>query len=386
MRLVASTRSQSRPRRSWSAHADGIYRSSTWEPVGAAFVDFGLFFFHNAHRLIGAGRGPYFYLPKLESRFEAQLWHDVFSWAEQELGIAHGTIRATCLIETFPAAFLMTEILYELREYSAGLNAGRGDYIFSVIKNHAADETIVLPDRDKITMTVPFMRSYTELLVRTCHERGAHAIGGMAALVPSSADPKATERALAKTHADKSREAGDGFDGSWVAHPGLVQVCTEVFDGALGEQPHQIGRRRGDVTVTAAQLNAISGVRGGVTPEGVRTNLRVSLAYLRAWLQGQGAVAVNHLMEDTATVEISRMQLWQWIRHGAKTTTGIEITRELVRQMLTSETVRAIADGNGADDWVVEIARDIVAHGCMDDDFPAFLTTYGYINYLVGCG
>ena len=368
--------------RGW--HLPELHIRVDGEPLGAAFVDFGLFFFHNAHRLIGAGRGPYFYLPKLESQFEARLWHDVFSWSEQKLDLPRGTIRATCLIETFPAAFQMTEILYELREYSAGLNAGRWDYIFSVIKNHAADESVVLPDRDKITMTVPFMRAYTELLVRTCHARGAHAIGGMAAFVPSAAYPTVTQRALAKTRADKSREAFDGFDGSWVAHPGLVQVCTEVFDRTLRERPHQIARRWDDLDVTAAELNAIPGVPGGVTLEGVRTNIRVSLAYLRAWLQGQGAVAVNHLMEDAATVEIARMQLWQWIRHRAKTTTGVEITRDLVARMLTNETVRAIADGNGSDDWVVETAREIVAHGCLDDEFPAFLTAYGYSNYLVG--
>ena len=224
----------------------------------------------------------------------------------------------------------MTEILYELREYSAGLNAGRWDYLFSVIKNHANDGTRLLPDRDQITMTVPFMRAYTELLVKTCHERGAHAIGGMAAFVPSSADPDATERALAKTRADKAREVEDGFDGSWVAHPGLVQACTEVFDSRLGERLNQIDHHRDDVAVGAAELDATARVPGEVTLHGLRTNIRVSIAYLRAWVQGRGAVAVNHLMEDAATVEISRMQIWQWIRHGARTTEGVAITRDLV--------------------------------------------------------
>lgn len=223
-------------------------------PIVAAFVDFGLYFFHNARELIERGRGPYFYLPKLESRHEAALWRDVFAHAEASLGIEPGTIRATCLLETFPAAFEMTEILYELREYSAGLNAGRWDYIFSFIKTHSDDPDRVLPNRDQVTMTVPFMRAYTELLVKTCHERGAHAIGGMAAFVPRAASPEATATALEKTRADKTREAGDGFDGSWLAHPGLVPTCTEVFDAVLGDRPNQLERQRPEVSVTAEQL------------------------------------------------------------------------------------------------------------------------------------
>ena len=302
------------------------------QPIPAAFVDFGLFFFHNAQTLISNGRGPYFYLPKLESHLEACLWHDVFAWSEEMLGIPHGTIRATCLIETLPAAFEMDEILYELREYSAGLNAGRWDYIFSFIKNFADDPSRVMPNRQTITMTVPFMRAYTELLVKTCHQRGAHAIGGMAAFVPSGADPEATSVALDRTRADKAREAGDGFDGSWVAHPGLVPTCTEVFSSVLVDRPHQIERRRGDVEVTAEQLITLGDMPHSVTLAGLRTNLRVPLAYLSAWVGGRGAVAINHLMEDAATVEISRMQIWQWIRHNAQMTAGISITRDLVRR------------------------------------------------------
>lgn len=354
------------------------------QSIAGAFVDFGLFFYHNALTLITNGRGPYFYLAKLQSHHEARLWRDVFAWSEEVLGIPHGTIRATCLVETFPAAFEMAEILYELREYSAGLNAGRWDFIFSVIKSFADDETKVLPDRDKITMTVPFMRAYTELLVRTCHERGAHAIGGMAAFVPSSASPEVTERALEKTRSDKTREAGDGFDGSWVAHPGLVGTCTEVFDGVLGDRPNQISRLRDDVRVGVADLTAIEGVPGGITLRGVRTNLRVSLAYLCSWVQGRGAVAIDNLMEDAATVEISRMQLWQWIRHGAKTTSGVRITRELVAALLAEEVEQMEQNAPESARWAVDAARDTLEQGCLDEEFPSYLTNYGYAHHLIG--
>jgi malate synthase len=354
------------------------------QAIPASFVDFGLFFYHNALTLISNGRGPYFYLPKLQSHTEARLWHDVFAWSEEMLGIPHGTIRATCLIETFPAAFEMSEILYELREYSAGLNAGRWDYIFSFLKSFADDETRVLPNRDKITMTVPFMRAYTELLVKTCHERGAHAIGGMAAFVPSSADPEATAVALEKTRADKSREAGDGFDGSWVAHPALVPVCTEVFEVTLGERPHQIERRRDDVTVTARELSDLGDMPRSITLAGVRTNLRVPLEYLAAWVGGRGAVAIDHLMEDAATVEISRMQLWQWIRHGASTTRGVKISRELVSGMLAEEVERMLEHTPDEERWQVEAAQDILEHGCLGEEFPSFVTGYGYSHYLAG--
>jgi malate synthase len=354
------------------------------QPIPAAFVDFGLFFFHNAQTLIRNGHGPYFYLPKMESHAEARLWHDVFAWSEEVLGIPHGTIRATCLIETLPAAFEMTEILYELREYSAGLNAGRWDYIFSFIKNFADDPSRVMPDRTTITMTVPFMRAYTELLVKTCHERGAHAIGGMAAFVPSGADPEATSVALERTRTDKAREAGDGFDGSWVAHPGLVPTCTEVFSSVLGDRANQIERRRDDLEVDADQLIALGDMPHSVTLAGVRTNLRVPLAYLSAWLGGRGAVAINHLMEDAATVEISRMQIWQWIRHSAPMTGGIPITRELVAAMLAEEVEQTLEDTEPDQRWQVTAARDILEHGCLGEDFPSFVTSYAYSHYLAG--
>ena len=354
------------------------------QPIPAAFVDFGLFFFHNAQTLINNGLGPYFYLPKMESYLEARLWHDVFAWSEEVLGIPRGTIRATCLIETLPAAFQMTEILYELHEYSAGLNAGRWDYIFSFIKNFADDESRVLPDRTSITMTVPFMRAYTELLVKTCHERGAHAIGGMAAFVPSGADPDATSVALERTQADKAREAGDGFDGSWVAHPALVPTCTEAFSSVLADRPHQIERRRDDVAVTAEQLIDLGDMPHSITVAGLRTNLRVPLAYLSAWVGGRGSVAINHLMEDAATVEISRMQIWQWIRHAARMTGGIPITRDLVAAMLAEEIEQTLEDTDPDQHWQVLAARDILEHGCLGEDYPAFVTSYGYSHYLAG--
>ena len=354
------------------------------QPIPAAFVDFGLFFFHNAQTLISNGQGPYFYLPKLESHLEARLWHDMFAWSEEVLGTPHGTIRATCLIETLPAAFEMTEILYELREYSAGLNAGRWDYIFSFIKNFADDPSRVLPNRDAITMTVPFMRAYTELLVKACHERGAPAIGGMAAFVPSGADPEATAVALERTRADKAREAGDGFDGSWVAHPALVPTCTEVFSSVLQNRPHQIERRRDDVEVTAGRLLELSDMPRMITLAGVRTNLRVPLAYLSAWVGGRGAVAINHLMEDAATVEISRMQIWQWIRHSARMTGGVLITRDLVAAMLAEEVEQALENTDPDERWQVTAARDILERGCLSEDFPTFVTSYGYSHYLSG--
>ena len=354
------------------------------QPIPAAFVDFALFFFHNAQTLIDNGQGPYFYLPKLESHLEARLWHDVFAWSEEALGIPHGTIRATCLVETLPAAFEMTEILYELREYSAGLNAGRWDYIFSFIKNFADDPSRVLPNREMITMTVPFMRAYTDLLVKTCHERGAHAIGGMAAFVPSGADPDATSVALERTRADKAREASDGFDGSWVAHPALVATCTEVFTSVLEERPHQIERRRDEVAVTVEQLIELGDLPRTITLAGVRTNLRVPLAYLSAWIGGRGAVAINHLMEDAATVEISRMQIWQWIRHSARMTGGMAVTRDLVAAMLTEEVELALEETDPEQSWQVAAARDILEHGCLDAEFPSFVTSYGYSHYLSG--
>ncbi|MFI1765107.1 malate synthase A [Streptomyces sp. NPDC020800] len=341
-------------------------------PVPAALVDFGLYFFHCAQRQIDAGRGPYFYLPKLENRYEARLWNDVFVTAQELLGIPHGTIRATVLIETITAAFEMEEILYELREHSSGLNAGRWDYLFSLIKTFGHRTDFLLPDRAKVTMTAPFMRAYTELLVRTCHRRGAHAIGGMAAHVPGG-DPAAREAALAKVRLDKEREAEDGFDGSWVAHPGLVPVCREVFDGVLGERPHQIDRTRGDVEVTAADLLSVRRISGPPTPEGVRTNIAVALRYFAAWLRGQGAVALYGLMEDAATAEIARVQIWQWLRHRV-------IDRETVLRLLDDE----IAALGAEYPWApVDEVRALLERTALAGELPLFFTPDAYTAHLV---
>jgi malate synthase len=285
------------------------------EPASASLFDFGLHMARNAREQLERGSGPYFYLPKLESHLEARLWADAFAIAEEALDLPPGTIRCTVLIETILAAFEMEEILYELRDWGCALNAGRWDYIFSAIKKFRARDW-VLPDRVQVTMTVPFMRAYTELLVRSCHRRGAHAIGGMAAFIPSRKDPEVNETALAKVREDKERESGDGFDGSWVAHPDLVPVCTDVFDGALGERPNQLDRLREDVTPDEAALLAIPETPGEVTDAGLRTNVSVGVRYLDSWLHGVGAAAIDNLMEDAATAEISRSQVWQWVRHG----------------------------------------------------------------------
>ena len=367
--------------RGW--HLDEKHLTLDGRPVPGAFVDFGLYFFHNAETLIAAGAGPYFYLPKMESHLEARLWNDVFSYAEDRLEIPYGTIRATCLIETTPAAFEMEEILYELRDHSAGLNAGRWDYIFSMIKNFADDEDHLLPDRSQVTMTSPFMAAYAELLVKTCHARGAHAIGGMAAFVPSKANPDATAAALEKTTADKSREVGAGFDGSWVAHPGLVSTCIEAFTAVLGDRPNQLERQRDDVSVSADQLTDVSSTPGAVTMEGLRTNIRVSLTYLAAWIGGSGAVAIDNLMEDAATVEISRMQIWQWLRHRASTEDGSEITDELVSTIMTEELDRLAAGADERGHALLNGARDVFASTCLTRDWPQFFTNYAYDHYLV---
>ncbi|HEY4217724.1 MAG TPA: malate synthase A [Gemmatimonadaceae bacterium] len=284
-------------------------------PMSASLFDFGLYFFHNAKELLARGTGPYFYLPKTESHLEARLWNDVFTFSQKALGIPHGTIRATVLIETIYGAFEMDEILYELRDHAAGLNAGRWDYLFSLIKAFRDRPDCVLPDRAQLTMTVPFMRAYTELLVRTCHRRGAHAIGGMAAFIPSRKDAAVNASAMEKVGADKTREANDGFDGTWVAHPDLVPVATQIFDRTLGDKPHQKHRLREDVHVEAKQLTDLTVPGGRVTRAGIDTNVDVALQYIEAWLRGQGAVALHNLMEDAATAEISRSQLWQWIRN-----------------------------------------------------------------------
>jgi malate synthase len=296
--------------RGWHLHERHVQVDG--QPVSASLFDFGLACFHNAGELLERGSGPYYYLPKLESHLEARLWNDVFAFAEDELELPDAAIRATVLIETILAAFEMDEILWELRERSVGLNAGRWDYIFSVIKKLGA----VLPDRAQVTMTVPFMRAYTDLLVATCHKRGAHAIGGMAAFIPSRRDPQVNEVALAKVREDKVRESSDGFDGTWVAHPDLVPVATEVFDGVLGARPNQVERLRDDVDVSAEQLLDFDVPDGEVTEDGLRANVSVGVRYLDAWLSGVGAAAIDNLMEDVATAEISRAQVWSWVDAG----------------------------------------------------------------------
>jgi malate synthase len=286
------------------------------EPISASLFDFGLYLLRNGHELLERGSGPYFYLAKLQGHREARLWNDVFLWAQDVVGVPRGSIRATVLIETIWAAFEMDEILYELREHAAGLNAGRWDYIFSLIKTFADRPEMVLPDRAQVTMGVPFMRAYAQLLVRTCHRRGAHAIGGMSAFIPNRRQPEVTEQALAKVREDKEREARDGFDGTWVAHPDLVPLAREIFDRVLGDQPHQKDRLREDVSVTAQQLVDVDIPGGQISAAGLATNVSVGIRYIAAWLAGSGAAALDNLMEDAATAEISRSQVWQWVRHG----------------------------------------------------------------------
>ncbi|MGM7774529.1 malate synthase A [Arthrobacter sp. KNU-44] len=349
------------------------------KPVAGGVVDFGLFFFHNARRLLAQGKGPYFYLPKIENRLEARLWNDIFIQAQDLLGIPQGTIRATVLIETITAAFEMEEILYELRDHASGLNAGRWDYIFSVIKNfRTRGPRFVLPDRAQVSMTQPFMRSYTEQLVRACHRRGAMAIGGMAAAVPNRKDEAANTAAFEKVRADKTREAGDGFDGSWVAHPDLVPVCREVFDGVLGDRPNQLDRSREDVTPDDRALIDVASTEGTITETGIRNNIEVGIRYIESWLRGNGAVAIHNLMEDAATAEISRSQLWQWIYSHAITDTGELITREWVNDLLDEEFARL----ERFDDDRFNDARDVFEEVTLSIEFPAFLTLPAYDRYL----
>jgi malate synthase len=357
--------------RGW--HLDEPHVLVDGAPAIGALVDFGLHFFHNARELIGRGSGPYFYLPKMESHLEARLWNDVFSHAQAQLGIPEGTVRATVLIETITAAVEMEEILFELRSHASGLNAGRWDYLFSIIKNFRdAGPTFVLPDRNSVTMTAPFMRAYTELLVHTCHKRGAFAIGGMAAFIPSRRDPAVNEVALAKVRADKEREAADGFDGSWVAHPDLVPICRDVFGRVLGDRPNQLDRVRDDVSVTADQLLDIVSTPGKVTESGLRSNVSVAVQYLTAWLGGNGAVAIFNLMEDAATSEIARSQVWQWIHNGVVLDTGERVTPELVRQILDEETAKLDADFFNPE--LLAAARKVFERVALSDDYVDFLT------------
>ncbi|MDQ2728857.1 MAG: malate synthase A [Actinomycetota bacterium] len=346
------------------------------EPISASLFDFGLYVFHNGRECLERGFGPYFYLAKLESHLEARLWNDVMTGAEEELGLEHGSIRATVLIETITAAFEMDEILYELRDHVTGLNAGRWDYIFSVAKRFAQDPAFVLPDRSLVTMTSPFMRAYSELLVKTCHRRGAHAIGGMAAFIPNRRKPDVTESALAKVTEDKQREAGDGFDGTWVAHPDLVATAGAEFDAVLGDAPNQLDRQRPEVNVGPARLLEVSCPPGGITAAGLHTNISVGLRYLTAWLSGTGAAAIDDLMEDAATAEISRAQVWQWVHHQRTLADDTPVTPESVRAGLDAE-VDALAEA-GYDADLVAQARSVFEKVALADDFPTFLTLPAY--------
>ena len=349
------------------------------KPMSGSLVDFGLHAFHNAEELIARGSGPYFYLPKIENHLEARLWNEVFVMAQQLLVIPQGTIRATVLIETITAAYEMEEILFELREHSAGLNAGRWDYLFSMIKAfRLRGEAFVLPDRSQLTMTAPFMRAYTEQLVRACHRRGAHAIGGMAAFVPSAKDPEATERALSAVANDKSREAGDGFDGSWVAHPGLVSTCREAFDAVLGERPNQLDRSREDVTVDGAALIDLSTTPGDITEGGLRSNIEIGIRYMEAWLRGHGAVAIHSLMEDAATAEISRSQVWQWIYNESATSDGRTITRERCFGIVDELDRGFEREPGNRFREAISLFREIA----LEETYPAFLTLAGTERYL----
>ncbi|MEN8655988.1 malate synthase A [Streptomyces sp. 21So2-11] len=365
--------------RGW--HLDERHLQADGRPVPGALVDFGLYFFHNAKRLIELGKGPYFYLPKTESHLEARLWNEIFVFAQDYVGIPQGTVRATVLIETITAAYEMEEILYELRDHAAGLNAGRWDYLFSIVKNFRdGGAKFVLPDRNAVTMTAPFMRAYTELLVRTCHKRGAHAIGGMAAFIPSRRDAEVNKVAFEKVKADKDREAADGFDGSWVAHPDLVPIAMASFDAVLGEKPNQKDRLREDVSVTAGELIAIDSLHASPTYQGLVGAVQVGIRYIEAWLRGMGAVAIFNLMEDAATAEISRSQIWQWINAGVIFEDGQKATPELARKV-AAEDLAAIRKEIGEEAFTAgkwQQAHDLLLTVSLDEDYVDFLTLPAY--------
>jgi malate synthase len=348
------------------------------EPISASLFDFGLYFFHNARERLDRGTGPYFYLAKMQSHLEARLWNDVFLFAQDALGIPRGSVRATVLIETLPAAFEMEEILHELAEHSSGLNAGRWDYLFSMIKTLSRRRDLVLPDRAQVTMTVPFMRAYTELLIKTCHRRGAHAMGGMAAFIPSRKDAEVNKAALDKVRDDKVRESGDGFDGTWVAHPDLVPVAHEVFEKALAGRANQKERLREEVSVTAGMLVDARVPGGTVTEAGVRSNVNVGLQYLNSWLSGNGAAAIFNLMEDVATAEISRSQLWQWTHNAARLADGRAVTPALYEAIRAEELAKLGGPSVGRLREAAEILDGLVG----GEEFVEFLTfpAYGYLE------
>src|SRR6266550_2154498 len=364
--------------RGW--HLDEKHVLVDGKRVSGSLFDFALYLFHCAQRQLDKGRGPYFYLAKMESHREARLWNDAFNLAQDFLGIPRGTIRATVLIETIPAAFEMEEILYELRGHSAGLNAGRWDYLFSIIKKfRSRGREFVLPERNSVTMTAPFMRAYTELLVKTCHRRGAHAMGGMAAFIPSRRDPEVNAKALAKVREDKTRESGDGFDGSWVAHPDLVPLCKEIFDGVLGTNPNQISKQREEVRVTAAQLLDVKDTPGRITEVGLRNDISVGIQYLASWLRGTGAVAINNLMEDAATAEISRSQIWQWIHNDVPLDDGMVVKRDLVERLIDEELSKIRATtGESFDAERYGQAVALFTEVALADNFADFLTIPAY--------
>jgi malate synthase len=364
--------------RGW--HLDELHVRADERPVAAAFFDAGVFLAGSAAALLERGRGPYLYLPKLESHLEARLWNRVLAFAEERLGLPHASVRVTVLIETLPAAFEMDRILFELRDRICALNAGRWDYIFSAIKCFRERADMILADRAEVTMTVPFMRAYTELLVQTCHRRGAHAMGGMAALIPSRDDPATTERALDAVRADKRREAGAGFDGTWIAHPALVDVARAEFDAVLGEAPNQVGRRRDDVAVTADDLLALTIPGARVTEAGLRNNLAVGVQYVESWLRGTGAVAINGLMEDAATAEIARSQIWQWVRHGVDVEGIGRLDEQAVRRLLADEVTKLGSDGR------LEDAAALLASVALGHPMASFLTLPAYDQLLAEGG
>ena len=364
--------------RGW--HLDEIHVRDGEQSISGALFDFGLYAFRNASTLVNSGRSVQLYLPKLEHHLEARLWNDVLSFAEDALDLPTGSFRATVLIETLPAAFQMDEMLFELRDHSAGLNAGRWDYIFSMLKCFGDRREFMLPDRGDVKMTVPFMRAYTELLVKTCHARGAFAMGGMAALIPNRNDPVANQRAIDAVHEDKAREAEAGFDGTWVAHPDVVPVARTEFDRVLGTAPNQIQRQRPEVSTTAADLLNVEATPGEITEAGLRSNLSVGFQYISFWLGGRGAAGIANLMEDAATAEISRAQVWQWIRHAAELPDGRVITRDLVSSLLDEELAK-IREAVGDEVWAAghpEKSRAIFEHVALEEHLPEFLTTVAY--------
>jgi malate synthase len=374
---------QVRPR---GLHLDEAHLRLDGLPVAGAFMDVGLYVHRNAEALLERGWGPYFYIPKLESHHEAALWRDAFVIAEETLGLDRGTIKATVLIETIPAAFCMDAILYELRDHAAGLNAGRWDYIFSAIKRFREREEFVTPDRSDVTMTVPFMKAYSDLVVKTCHARGTHAMGGMAAVIPSRTDEEANKKAFEAVRADKQREAESGFDGTWVAHPDSVPVATDAFDEVLGDRPNQVEKQRDDVEPSAAALLDVASTPGSRTEEGLRSNVNVGIQYISSWLRGNGAAGIYGLMEDAATAEIARAQVWQWIHHSAELDDGRTVTADLVRELATSE-LEKIREEIGDDEWFEnegrpDLSRSLFERVALSDDFVEFLTLPAYDELL----